>query len=116
MGRGGRGARSGPVLTVVVGEDQQAQPHQHLRQLLVAAAVLAGPMGHEHQRPAGRETAVREAEARRPPRGPGLLAGSAAEGAAWVGGKRGTEVRAVVSGREAPAGPPGPGEPALEGR
>ena len=101
---------------MVVGEDQQAQPHQHLRQLIVAAAVLAGSMGHEHQGPAGRETAVREAEARRPRQGPGLLAGTASEGAAQVGGKWGTVVRATVSGRETPAESPGPGELALERR
>lgn len=101
---------------MVVGEDQQAQPHQHLCQLVVAAAVLAGSVGHEHQGPAGRETAVREAGARRPRRGPGLLVGTASEGAARVGGKRGTLVRAAVSGLATPAEPPGPGEPTLERR
>lgn len=41
------------VLTVVVGEHQQPQPHQHLSQLIIAATVLPGSMRHKDEGPVG---------------------------------------------------------------
>lgn len=41
------------VLTMVVGEHQQPQPHQHLSQLIIATAVLPGSMRHKDEGPAG---------------------------------------------------------------
>lgn len=41
------------VLTVVMGEHQQPQPHQHLSQLVIAATVLPGSMRHKDEGPAG---------------------------------------------------------------
>lgn len=48
------------ALTVVVGEHQQLQPHQHLSQVIVAATVLPGSMGHKDEGPAGGERPVRK--------------------------------------------------------
>lgn len=41
------------VLTMIVGEDQQFQSHQHLSQLIIAATVFPGSMGHKDEGPAG---------------------------------------------------------------
>lgn len=41
------------LLTMVVGEHQQLQPHQHPSQLVVAATVLPRSVGHKDQGPAG---------------------------------------------------------------
>lgn len=41
------------VLTVVMGKYQQLQSYQHLSQLIIAAAVLPGSMGHKDEGPAG---------------------------------------------------------------
>lgn len=50
------------VLTMVVGKHQQLQPHQHLSQLIIAAAVLPSSMGHKDEGPAGvRGNQVRKA-------------------------------------------------------
>ena len=38
---------------MVVGEHQQLEPHQHLSQLVIAATVLPGSMGHKDEGPAG---------------------------------------------------------------
>lgn len=45
------------VLTVVVGEHQQPQPHQHLSQLIIAAAVFPSAMGHKDEGPADKRAA-----------------------------------------------------------
>lgn len=54
------------VLTVIVGEGQQVQPHQHLSQVLIATTVLPGAMRHEDQGPEeAREGPISEANVRR---------------------------------------------------
>jgi hypothetical protein len=40
------------VLTMVVGEHQQVQPHQHLSQIIIAATVLPSTVGHKDESPA----------------------------------------------------------------